>query len=369
MDFSKTTVFVVPASNTLPSSGGPQDLVAKKFGVFLNTYAVANAGNIAAAPYFYLAQGQPISIPGQFSKRSDKIHINNVIDWYKVTAETDILPQITEVSNFKVQCGEYLSLTIRFHSNYIDNGFFNGMTKSVTVKAPCCECGEAPCTDLDPEATVDAIIVKAKENYWLNKYFTFERQSSGSTSVLRIIAKALESYSNSCDISAFPHQFDRFWFHTFVYPSTDTTQDFFVNDSCETGATVLVKQRATYLRGTSGEIKQLETNFYSYLAKYKHLFTLSGYNPEHSSNVVDGTFYDTYVIKLREHGVQNAYQDIVPEDFTVIIAVPTGEGSTLETVLVAGLGAVTDQSASARTTTTTTSTTSTSTTSTTLLFP
>ena len=45
MDYSLTSLFVVPVGNSLPSSGGPQDLAAGQFGIFKNDYTVANAGN------------------------------------------------------------------------------------------------------------------------------------------------------------------------------------------------------------------------------------------------------------------------------------------------------------------------------------
>ena len=62
-DFSLTTVFVVPVAQTaLASSGSTQDLTAGLLGLFRNDYSVATAGNIAAAPYFYVAQGRANTI-------------------------------------------------------------------------------------------------------------------------------------------------------------------------------------------------------------------------------------------------------------------------------------------------------------------
>jgi hypothetical protein len=88
-DYSLTTLFVAPVGNSLPTTGGPQDLVAGQFGVFLDTYAVANAGNIAAAPYFYLAQGRTNTYL-QGSKRSDKISAAGVINWYKSSGSSAV---------------------------------------------------------------------------------------------------------------------------------------------------------------------------------------------------------------------------------------------------------------------------------------
>src|SRR6185436_11372554 len=125
-DFSLTTLFVVPVGNTLPSSGSTQDLTPGQFGIFRNDYTVANAGNIAAAPYFYIAQGRTNNYL-QGSKRSDKIKgcatancTSNVTDWRKVVGCPTAATQVTDVSGFNVQCGDILTLTLRAHSSYID---------------------------------------------------------------------------------------------------------------------------------------------------------------------------------------------------------------------------------------------------------
>lgn len=80
-DFSLTTLFVVPVGNSLPSPGtSTQDLTAGQFGIFRSDYSVATAGNIAAKPYFYLAQGR-VNTYLQGSKRSDKIASSQVSEW------------------------------------------------------------------------------------------------------------------------------------------------------------------------------------------------------------------------------------------------------------------------------------------------
>lgn len=141
-DFSLTTLFVVPVGQTsLPSSGSTQDLTAGQVGFFRNDYSVATAANIAAAPYFYVAQGRANTYL-QGSKRSDKIKgSKNVTEWYKVSGCGTPAVQITDVGGWSVQCGEVVTLTLRAHSSYLDTLYFNGFTRSVTVQAPCCDCG------------------------------------------------------------------------------------------------------------------------------------------------------------------------------------------------------------------------------------
>ena len=389
-DFSLTTLFVAPVSQTaLPSAGSTQDLTAGQVGVFLNTYALANAGNIAAAPYFYIAQGRDNTYL-QGSKRSDKIKgcayltpcNSNVLEWYKVTGCGTPTNQITQISGWSLQCGEILTLTLRAHSSYLDTLYFNGLTRSVTVNTPCCDCGADPCTDTDVDVLIDLIMEKLTgynvtsgvidwtspispvasasnpDNWNLNTYFTFSKVGSGATAALQIEGKALTAYGQPCDVSAFPHEYDRMWFSTFVYEGPDTSADFIVSDACNIVATSTVVQTSNYATGTSAEIAQLEKDYHSYQAGYlKHLYKMPGYNVTFESYVTSGTVYDTYYIKFNElyRGAYN-WGDYIPRDSTVIIAVPTGSafGELLETVLEAALGTVTADNTCITTTSTTT---------------
>ena len=379
-DFSLTTLFVVPVGQTaLPSSGSTQDLTAGQVGIFKPDYTVATATNIedAGVNYFYVAQGRTNTYL-QGSKRSDKIagalqnggtNLKvNVTEWYKVSGCATAANQITDVTNFKVQCGEVLTLTLRAHSSYIDTLYFNGFTRSVTVNAPCCECGADVCTDVDTNALINSIIAKLEQaapgdnpdNISFKSFFTFE--NVGGT-ILRIHGKPLTKYGQPCDIAAFPFEYDRMYFNTFVYEGPATTADFIVSDACNIVATSSVIQKASYASGGSEEFKQLEKNFYSYQAGYlKSLYRMNGYNENFESYVSDGATYDSYYIKFNEYD-KSAYQwgDYIHQDSTVIIAAPnadsdggSGIAAAIETVLVAALGAVVDDNTCITTTTTTT---------------
>lgn len=344
-DFSLTTLFVVPSTQAaLPTTGtSTQDLGAGIVGFFTNLYKADTGGNIAAAPYFYVAQGRQNTYL-QGSKRSDKIKGcdgsggavcsgTNVTEYYKLLGCAQALTQITEVSNFHVQCADVITLTIRAHSSYIDTLYFNGFTRSVTISAPCCACPPDNCADIDAQALVDKLIAKLQEqapgnnpdNISFNTFFTFARSGTGTGSKLVITGKALTKYGQPCDVAAFPHEYDRMWFRTFVYEGPATTADFIVADNCNIVATSTVTQRSSYPVGTSEEIKQLQKNYYSYQAGYlKHLYRMMGYNENYEDYVVDGLVYDTYYIKFNEYD-RAAYQwgDYIPTDQMVIIAVPS----------------------------------------------
>lgn len=394
MDFSLTTLFVVPVGQTtVPSAGSTQDLTAGTVGLFRNDYTAATAANIAAAPYFYVAQGRTNTYL-QGTKRSDKIKgcpsgsgcNSNVTDWYKVSGCGTPAVQITDVSGFSVQCGETLTLTLRAHSSYIDTLYFNGFTRSVTVQAPCCDCGADPCADVDVPALIDQLIAKLTQdapginpdNISFNTFYTFERIGNDANAVLRISGKPLTAYGVPCDVAAFPWEYDRMWFRTFVYAGPATTADFIVADNCDIVANAIVVQRSSYPTGTSAEIAQLEKNFYSYQAGYmKHLYRMAGYNPNFESWVQDGIIYDTFYIRFNEYD-KSAYQwgDYIHTDSMVILAIPNadtpgnaGISAAFEAILVAGLGAVVDNNACITTTTTTSAAPTSTTTTTSTLIP
>jgi hypothetical protein len=378
-DFSLTTLFVVPVGNTLPSSGSTQNLTAGQFGIFTNTYAADNVGTaIASAPYFYLAQGRTNTYL-QGSKRSDKIAASQVTEWYKVTGNPVAANQVTDVTDFTVTPGTDVTITLRAFSSYLNTLYFNGFTRSVTVKGECLECGGDPCAEVNVPALIDAFILKFREqapgnnpdNISFSKFYQFQRIGNDQNAILRISGKPLTVYGQPCDIAAFPYEYDRMWFRTFVYAGPATTADFIVADSCNMVATAEVTQRSSYPAGTAAEIKQLEKNFYSYQAGYlKHLYRMNGYNENFESWVSDGTTYDTYYIRFNDYDrTALNYVASLNQDSRVIIAVPQSLSSAIVGVLDNALGTPTDDSGPITSTTSTTTTVWPSTSTTTTLIP
>ena len=361
-DFSLTTMFVAPVGQSaLPSSGSTQDLTAGQVGIFSNAYvATTSPGDY---PYFYVAQGRSNNYL-QGSKRSDKIKgcepsgtcHSNVTEWYKVSGCSTPRVQITDIGAWNIQCGELVTLTIRAFSSYLNTLYFNGFTRSVTVKAPCCECGGDPCTDVDVPTLIDSLITALElttagtnpDNIGLSTFFSFERIGSDADAVLRIHGKALTAYGQACDVAAFPHEYDRMTFKTFVYEGPATTADFIVSDACDIVATETIGQTATYATGTSAEIAQLEKNYYSYQAGYlKHLHRAAGWNGNFESYVSDGSVYDTYYIKFNDlDRSAGNWGDYIPEDSMVIVAavadsaISTAIQSAVVVVVVVGAAVV-----------------------------
>jgi hypothetical protein len=210
------------------------------------------------------------------------------------------------------------------------------------------------------------------DNISFSTFYTFE--NVGGT-ILRITGKPLTVYGQPCDIAAFPFEYDRMSFRTFVYAGPATTADFIVADACNFVAQPIITQRASYATGQSAEIAQLEKNFYSYQAGYlKHLYRMNGYNENFESWVSGGVTYDTYYIRFNEYN-KSEYQwgDYIMEDSTVIIAAPnsvtSGIAAAIETVLEAALGTVLDNNVCITTTTTTSSAPASTTTTTSTNIP
>ncbi len=358
-DFSLTTVVVNPVGGVPIVANSTQDLLAGEVGCFLPNYVATATPSTGA--YFYIAQGRDNTYL-QGTKRSDKIDPNRITEWYKVVGCPDPVNQITDLTNWSVQCDDVVTVTLRGHSSYLDTLYFNGFTRSVTVNAPCCDCGDDPCVDVDIDAFIDAVIAKFEDqgtdaengdNISFNDFYTFE--NIGGTT-LRITGKPVTKYGVPCDIAAFPHEYDRLWFAAFVYEGPATTADFIVYDECDLVATATTWQNSNYATGTSEEIYQLEINYHSYQAGYlKHLYRMAGYNQNFESLVTPGTTYDTYYIKFNEHDRSlNKWGDYIITDSMIIFAVAQADAAAFEAILVDALGAVSADNECITTTTTTT---------------
>jgi len=95
MDFSLPQLFVLKASNTLPSGTNWSALTSKNFGVYKPDYTAATAGNVASQAYIQLVQARPSTLPGVDHKRTDKIYKENVLEWYKITGNSGVIASLT----------------------------------------------------------------------------------------------------------------------------------------------------------------------------------------------------------------------------------------------------------------------------------
>jgi hypothetical protein len=153
MDFSLTTLFVLPNGNLATDNFKRENLKPTQFGVFNSRYkAVTTASEAKKSPH------RVENLPGLTHKYSDKVSPGSLIEWYKTNASPTAKNQITyagfdgvdNTKTLETKCDEQYSITVRARSLYIDNAFAYGLTRTVTVTTPCCEdCGN-DCETVDP---------------------------------------------------------------------------------------------------------------------------------------------------------------------------------------------------------------------------
>ncbi len=367
MDFSLSTLYVLPSVNTLPTTGSTANLTAGQFGVFNPNYTPTTLGTIAAQPYILLAQGRQIALPGVGTKKSDKIVLANVTEWYKITANSSILPQIVTFTNFdNTVCGQDVTISLRLKSFYIDTGYFNGKTQSYTLTTPCCNCGDDPCSTISDEDLINLIkdfVDKIndtningnnplgpgnKNANSISMYVTaaYVAGSGAGDRSMTVTGNTLPDEPTTPDPTVFSYQYDRLYFWGFAYKGPATSQDYNVWDSCDPFATVTTTQTSTFINGDSKQAKQLEKNFWSNNTAQiaKRLWSNVNFNGAYVSEVVDGTFYDFYYLKYANPR-KLPWVANVAQDESVIILNPTGQNATAIAMLVAFLGAPIDESA------------------------
>lgn len=179
MDFSLTTLFVLPNGNLVADGFKRENLQPTQFGVFNSRYkAVTTANEAAKSPHIVFGQGRVENLPGLTHKYSDKISRGSLIEWYKTTGSPVAKSQITyagydgidSTKTMKVGCDEQYSLTVRARSLYIDTAFAYGLTRTVTVTTPCCaDCGN-DCETVDPRFLANAFAEKINAEPLLSKF-------------------------------------------------------------------------------------------------------------------------------------------------------------------------------------------------------
>ena len=169
MDFSLTTLYVLPTGNLVADNFKRENLQPTQFGIFNSRYkAVTSANEAKKSPYIVFGQGRIENVPGLTHKYSDKISSGSLIEWYKTTGNPVAKNQITyagfdgvdNTKTLKAGCDEQYSLTIRARSLYLDLAYAYGLTESVTVTTPCCvDCGDN-CESIDPRFLANAFAEK-----------------------------------------------------------------------------------------------------------------------------------------------------------------------------------------------------------------
>ena len=179
MDFSLTTLFVLPTGDLAANGFKRENLKAGQFGIFNSRYkAVTTANEAAKSPHVVFGQGRLENVPGLTHKYSDKVSRGSLIEWYKTSGNPNAKNQISYVGfdgvdntkSISVGCDEQVSLTIRARSLYIDTAYAYGLTRTVTFTTPCCaNCGDN-CDTIDPRIVANAWAEMVNKEPLLSKY-------------------------------------------------------------------------------------------------------------------------------------------------------------------------------------------------------
>ena len=385
-DYSLTNLFVVSKSNTLPTGSNSTNTLTSspaQFGIFLPDNTPATTATVGNAKYIYLAQGRNVYSANEGSKKSDLIVASNVIEWYKVTGSLTSRPQITQVS-FQLgtlACQQDVSITVRLDSYYIRAAYNNSLTRTVMITTPCCSCGANPCdslTSVQLQQIHESFVTAINADSILSQFVTASLASDLNSFYIQ--GNALQVYGQgssgsgttgsgaSTDLTNYPYQFDRMSFWTYIMEGPDLTTDYEVQNYCNSYGTANILQRANYPQLTPAEVQQLEKDFFSYQAEYKHIFSNVNYNGEFQTYVDSTAAYDLYYIRFFEPQMTGRDIGVTRKDETVCIAIPqditSPNGTAITAILTAFLGNV-DNDTTANTTTTITYSTSTNTTTTT----
>lgn len=344
-------VFIVRSANTLPATTTKTSaLTLDQFGVYGANQAALVAGTAAAAPYIQFFQGT--NIPRIGNKRSDRIYKTNILEWYKVPAQTTATPQITTITGLVLNPGDELTVAFRLHSRFIDNAFSNGLLKSVLVLTPCPVCDGDPCAELDAagyDAAYNSITSKINADVYLGQYLTAVKSGSGAASTVTITGKALVNpFPNNAND---PHQnvffHDKLTFNTYVGNNPEISQDYmWVDDRCDIQGVVTTTQRSTYAHGSAAEARRRQIDYYSYMVpEFKDLYSDADFNVYYR-DLVDAANYDIYFLKYYtpEAGANDQTVRLVEG---AEIWIPTGNAAATETILANFIGtAASDKTAS-----------------------
>ena len=362
-----TTLFVVPETSTIPTTGSTNTLTSGQLGFYLPNNVAAVPGTAATAKYIYLAQGRNIYSMNEGTKKSDWILPENLINWYKIEGSLTATTQVTQITNLTAGCQEDISLIFRLDSFYIRAAYRNSLTRAVMVTTPCCNCGSNPCdslSDADITAVWGSFVTAINTDPILSPFITATLNFDGLG--ITIQGNTLQTYGQgtSADLTNFPYQYDRMFFWTYARSGPQLTTDYEVQDICAPVADIAIMQRASYPTNTPAEIKQLEKDFWSYQSEYKHIFSNVNYNGEFQSYVDSADAYDLYYLNFWEPITTGRDIGVTRKDEWVCIAVPQGSSTQadIELVLNAAFGAPDNESPATSTTTTFTSSTTTSTT-------
>jgi len=336
MDFSLTTVYVLPIGGTLATSGDSSALTAGQLGMFK---ADLSAPAVAADQRIRFAMGRFPKELTTLSKKSDIIDKNRIIDYYTVPAiPSGVTKQVT-INGFNVHCGEQVSVTIRAFSDALSSVYSNGWTESFMALAPCCDCDSDPCDTVDAQALVDDLVAQINASD-IKDYVGAARTGSAGTSALVLTAKIPPALNaNDNNIAYNQYTLDYVDLFAYVYKGAFTSMDDLIYDRCDVAGTVTYNREVVLARGSGKEVQLIEWQHSSYQnANFKQHYNNDFFDINFVTNAVPSAFYTEFVIKFRPLEGNATWGPHSEYDETVRIFASVDDADDIKTALDAWVG-------------------------------
>ena len=335
MDFSLTTLFVVPTNGAL-ATGDSGTMTQNKIGVFLDGGKTLGTTSNVVGKKIQVMQGRSLEDMKRLgSKKSGVFSKDSMLEWYKVLPTTGNQTTKIELTSFKFKCGEDYAFTMKFSSFYLGASYYDGLVESVFFNAPCCDCDATPCeylTDGETLTLLTALVADANAKWGALATFVLTG-TTAATFKITITSMPLTAYQNTCAMFQ-PAILDEMLMFPYLYIGPKNSQTPLTESlKCREGMEVTVTQRATYSSGTANDVKIMEYHFNSYQSDFKKMSMNQEWN-QHFTSQVDGTAYTMYYIKFKNISDSNAtWASYVHTDQAIIIAVPS-EANVFEPTLI-----------------------------------
>lgn len=197
--------------------------------------------------------------------------------------------------------------------------------------------GTNPTTDADPVYKVSAIVSTTQftlDTPWQNDTVTVNLDTTLADSEcskvttagvayvgIKFTGKFISIATGCCCFPPYPFDFEGVSFGVYDTFSASWPCAFTVTD----GASL------SYGNGSSREMLYLEMDAFGY-TDIREWFRDCASNTNYTSNVVSGTNYDVWYIHFNNRFSQTGMGDYDQTDYILMVAMPTGTGSTLDTI-------------------------------------
>lgn len=336
MDYSLTTVYVLPSDSVIMTAGGSEDLIAGQLGAYIDGFKTAIAPGTTFTKPFQLAQGRyPQDAITLGSKKSGQFTPMSITEMYSlepfVSQNNSTVIEMTNFANLK--CDEFYSFSLKASSFFTNIMYAGGKMDSVSAQTPCCDCGQDPCATLTDAQILEFLteLVELANSKWNQLVTVVLTGTTVADFKITITTLPLESYNTECVL--FPNQMnDEMLIYPYFIKGPDSSQTpVGLVNRCDDGVELNVKERFKYSIGTADSVRAMEANYFTYQHWMKS--KISQGSPEwrqhFTSFVEDGEDYQTFVLKGKNLSSNETWAGYVHTDQIAIVCIPVSNAAAL----------------------------------------